>query len=338
MTTEHPVLGVGLGNYREVAVEVEDDLDVAHLGRIEEGIAPHNAFLEAAAETGLPGLAVWLVFLGTIGFVAVRALLVTRPEPGGPASAHHLLAAACVAGLAGWVAASAVLHVAQFRTLLVFAGIVAAVDLAGGRVAVPRARPAPAPARTRGRLRVLVGALVLLALAAVVAGRGAKHRWRGDSVVAVVPLQQRASALGAYEYDILSRPGVMRTMALVVGDPSGVRESVASVGLDPDDIAVRVDARATSGLLRVVVEGERRGDVAAALTAVTDQGVVAVNGLDTPFIASPVGEPSTREATEPRIDGRTWGLAGAAALTAWVLVAALAPRRGRPSRDRGAAA
>jgi len=49
---EHPILGVGAGAFR---FAVEPLLGLA--------AAPHNVFLSIAVELGLPGLAIWLLFV-----------------------------------------------------------------------------------------------------------------------------------------------------------------------------------------------------------------------------------------------------------------------------------
>jgi O-antigen ligase len=93
MWRSRPLLGVGPDNFRRLHVE--------YGGWIAAGNVPvgaHNAFLEAAATTGLPGLLALVAVFATSLAAAARAR--TRPEDRTRAGAVlALLAAALVQGL-----------------------------------------------------------------------------------------------------------------------------------------------------------------------------------------------------------------------------------------------
>jgi hypothetical protein len=67
---DHPVIGVGLGNYRDHAIARGIDL-IVPLGY--EGFHAHNTFMEILADTGVLGLGAFLYFLATVLHRLLRA-------------------------------------------------------------------------------------------------------------------------------------------------------------------------------------------------------------------------------------------------------------------------
>ena len=65
----HPLFGVGLGNFRDEFFARNVQLHV-ELGY--SSVHAHNTFLEILADTGITGLAAYLFFLGTVGLQLVR--------------------------------------------------------------------------------------------------------------------------------------------------------------------------------------------------------------------------------------------------------------------------
>ncbi|MDP8927694.1 MAG: O-antigen ligase family protein [Actinomycetota bacterium] len=126
MFLDHATVGVGAGNFSLIEPEYARRLGLAHASPL----APHNLYLEMAAEAGVLGLTTWLLFYGCAMFVAVRALvLLRRLDPSPTPSLAVLLAAGLVAGLAGWALTSLFLHLVGLRPLLVVIGFAAALDL-----------------------------------------------------------------------------------------------------------------------------------------------------------------------------------------------------------------
>ncbi len=101
MIADHPLTGVGAGNFTVRLHEYYgDDLDFAALPS-DNWIQPHDDFLWVAAEKGLPGLAVFVAI-----FVAAAAAIRTVLVGGGPADAR--LAVVCVAALVAYLVFSCV--------------------------------------------------------------------------------------------------------------------------------------------------------------------------------------------------------------------------------------
>jgi O-antigen ligase len=71
MVRQHPFLGVGLNNYTTLYQEYAKSLGLAPSA---EPRAPHNLYLEVAAETGVVGLAAFLLMIG----FAFRAIIAAR--------------------------------------------------------------------------------------------------------------------------------------------------------------------------------------------------------------------------------------------------------------------
>ena len=133
MAERHPFLGVGAGNFSEHY----RDLTPVWRFRLSQGHA-HNAFLQAAAQSGLLGLAAYLTIFAAVGMTLTRHLR----------SARDPTARALVVGVIGLSLAFAVhnvfdyLHVLSLPVQLVVAWAVAA---AVGREATEPARRAGSP-------------------------------------------------------------------------------------------------------------------------------------------------------------------------------------------------
>jgi len=72
MFGDHPILGVGLGNYQAIEPDyAARSIDLQFVNYVvQDRLVAHNTYLEIAAELGLIGLA---AFLGILGFTLVRA-------------------------------------------------------------------------------------------------------------------------------------------------------------------------------------------------------------------------------------------------------------------------
>jgi hypothetical protein len=69
MVEDHPIMGVGCGQW------LRESPRYFSSGTFKEtNYMPHNTYLQAAAETGLIGLAVYLLLLATVAFYLLRAL------------------------------------------------------------------------------------------------------------------------------------------------------------------------------------------------------------------------------------------------------------------------
>ncbi|MDQ3449629.1 MAG: O-antigen ligase family protein [Actinomycetota bacterium] len=253
MAEDHPILGVGLGNF----IRREPEYQRATGEFISEGvIAPHNLYLELLAETGVVGLAALLLLIGSAAFVTARAFLVARLLGSAPEAAlTRRLSAAVLAALAGWSVASSVLHLANLSALLVLVALGAALDVRARRclqvrdaVAAARwqwwpdamaghanhAEAQPSGPRTT-RLAVLAVAALMSAGAGLALGT-ATPRWTATAVATVVPVEP-GEARQAYAYDVRSREQLLPTYAALARSP-GFTLTVGSE-LDIDQTTLR---------------------------------------------------------------------------------------------------
>jgi O-antigen ligase len=132
MFLDHPLLGVGAGNYTVHFDRYADAVGFSARDYEQPGEVhyPHNLYLEIAAETGLVGLA---LFAGAIvaAFAALRRAHSTLLARGDVASAD--LARAFEIALVGYLVSSVFLHGHFQRYLWLLFGFAAALALMAGR-------------------------------------------------------------------------------------------------------------------------------------------------------------------------------------------------------------
>lgn len=123
MTLDHPVLGVGIGNYRFRYQDYAADIGID--GRAEERDA-HNRHLEVAAESGLVGAVAWaalIIATAVRAFGALRSRWVT-PDV-------RMATLAWTGAFVGWLATSVFLHDYQPEVeWLVLGAVFAAAEVA----------------------------------------------------------------------------------------------------------------------------------------------------------------------------------------------------------------
>lgn len=130
---DHPLLGIGPGNFTLVSVEYANELGLRHLS---SPFRAHNLYLEIAAETGIVGLA---TFLCLVGYLSIRLWQVrsqnrlARPD----ASA---IATALLFSLIAYLVTGVFLHLSFERYFWLL------VALCGAAVAILRPRPPTSPA------------------------------------------------------------------------------------------------------------------------------------------------------------------------------------------------
>lgn len=125
MFNDHPVAGVGAGNFGAHYPAYANIVGWSGRDYIPAGLRqyPHNQYLEIAAETGVAGL---LLFLGAMAVVLAelyraRRTLLERGE-----RTHAALVTAIAVSIAGYLVASIFLHSAYHRYLWLFIGFAAA--------------------------------------------------------------------------------------------------------------------------------------------------------------------------------------------------------------------
>lgn len=350
---DHPVLGVGPGNFLAVTEGY-----LSRLGLDTLPLAPHNQYLEAAAEGGLLGLTAWLLVLGGGFLVALRARLLARS--GGPAVAREAplpLSNAVLAALAGWAVASVFLHLATFRTLLFVIALGAALDIRARRQAEElRLQPDPEQGAGAGRLATspraasprgrwlrytaagLAGLLVLGAAALWNAAGPQERTWSASSSMQLVSVDEGRSNSPAYDLDTLSRTGLVRTLAGIVASPRFAEEGLARVAAYPVDVegvTVEVTGSVQSALVVVTATGPNP-DVAGFVAEETRAAASGFLNSISPLygVRNVAGEPVVEE-NEPSYD-RRWALVplGVAGLVVVGLLVSVVRRRPRQEASR----
>ncbi len=92
MALEHPIFGIGMGNFSTVA---EEESEKEHEST--EWKQPHNVYTQLAAETGIPGLLLYLAILFLTFRSAWRVRKATRGRPA--LASQHLLAGCMILAL-----------------------------------------------------------------------------------------------------------------------------------------------------------------------------------------------------------------------------------------------
>ena len=320
-----PILGVGPGAYTDLVPRYAGIVPTAVL---EPTDAPHNLYLQLAAESGVIGLAAWLAMFAGFALLAGRAAA-RFGAAGEPWRAHRPLAAAVLAGLAAWAVASVFLHLAYFRTLGVVFALAAAV--AAEAAGLPRRARAAGRAAPRSRPAPLVAAAVLLGATAGLATMLARTEQPTVTATRLVTLAPTVDpyAWNAYSYDVRSRLPVLPTFAALAVDPRRADAPGAAVAAVPDPVrgTIRISAQADD-------EATARRRLDAALVEAGDR--VRASGAARAYSLAPVGavqsEPGAYHPAASWAAALPAALAGGAA-AGLAAVAAVRGRRRPPARQ-----
>jgi hypothetical protein len=326
MFVDHPLLGVGTGNFELVEPDYQRNAGLV-LSRV---IAPHNLYLQAAAESGVLGLGAWLLFFGT-GLAAAGYVLVWgargEPEGRGPGELlvsrqERLVAAGIVAGLVGWGLASVFLHLANLRILMLVLALAAAskadVDRARrslGKVGIP-APTAWGPAGDLPALRPPSGRRRWLGLAGRAAVAGAliagfvalpvfrERRWTAQATAVVVAQRPEGPSADSYDYDVLTRDLLLPTYREIVRQPQSRAAAPRQPGPPPRDVdRLPADASPTGATLTVSATSPEPGPAREMATATLAQGMAYVDSLNRLFVLQPVpgAVPTVRPVTHVKV-------------------------------------
>ncbi|MEJ2888007.1 O-antigen ligase family protein [Actinomycetospora aeridis] len=256
MITDHPLTGVGAGNFIPAfpAVARANGIDSLVL-------APHNMYLQIAAESGIPALLAWLAFFGAAVLAAVRAryLLGGVRTPSGILPPEAMLATAAIASLGGWAVAGIVLHADNLRILAIPIVIAASLDMAARRSVAPRLGGARSwqpgmlwelAVREREPRRqwhwVLPAAVgVVVAVAVGLSPLVVIHRWSTTATVEIVA-DPSHGPLDDYAVEVLNRAPLSATYLAVLSDPATVRAAGDAAGLPPDEVRTAAVTAATT--------------------------------------------------------------------------------------------
>lgn len=296
MARDHPLLGVGAGNF-ELR---EEDYRRRYGPELNENLAPHDVYLEMLSESGVVGLAGWLAFLLGAALLGVRTVVTARrrapprstrhvgaPAATGGVALPALLAAGLVAGLAGWAVASVFLHLADFAVLLTVVALVAALDVQLRGVAAAAVPAAPRVERPRRVLaRLAAAGLALLLTGALVGTR--PQRWEASAAATVV-----SPAASAYAQTVLSRGPVVASYVDVAARPRFLREAGTMAGVPPGAVArsrLAVRQAGSSAVLLVTVDSPRRADAARLAPAATAAVAAYAGSLRALYTVRPATE------------------------------------------------
>jgi O-antigen ligase len=138
MTEDHPLVGVGLGNFpAQSPLYVREPGELVAVGQIvETKQRTHNTYLEMLSETGIVGLLLFLLVLGSA--LGAATVAVRRLQAAGERVAADLIRGVLVASLAALAASAFLSNGSDKRLWLLLAlgpGVLAATELQrrGGR-------------------------------------------------------------------------------------------------------------------------------------------------------------------------------------------------------------
>jgi O-antigen ligase len=142
LTFEHPIFGVGMGDFSSASAHQWST------GSGRDWVQTHNTYLQFSSELGVPGLVLYIILLTTT-FKTLRRAREQIPE-GGPGTKPYMLRLICDAttiSLTGYLLTSAFANVGYQCYFFIIAGIGQAFAIAALRVTAnePEKVPVPAP-------------------------------------------------------------------------------------------------------------------------------------------------------------------------------------------------
>lgn len=310
---DHPVTGVGVGNFTEVEPRYMAHATIGTPSRV---FAPHNLYLELAAEQGLAGLAAWALFLGGSCFLCLRVIALAGTNRG-----ERLLSAGLLAGLSAWAAASVFLHLVGYRNLLLIVGLITVVDLqsrerhndlmTGAGIEVRSTRR---QVMSGGRLAVLAiaGVTIIVASAALLQNTPlfeGKTRYVADVSLQVRPARGGAEYANAYRWDTVNRALLLPTYAGIIGSQRFRDEAERQLRLTDSKAMEGTTLSAigdpANGIIRVSSESSNRAVPAALIDRVVADATAYLRGASPTYVVREV----SREEVRP-IKQRNYALLG----------------------------
>lgn len=276
MFVDNVAVGVGPENFQLAWGDYNDRADIV----VRRSVAPHNLYLQLAAEGGLLGLFGWVVFYGGVMVLAMRVIVASPTNRGGPAPPERLLAVGVLSGLAAWGVSSVFLHLSYFRPLLVLMVLVAVLHdrlRLEDRPEVVMEMPGRRPSPRRRRLTVAVAACAMLLAGFLVVDPGPRT-WVASVQIVMVPPGSENRSDRAYSYDLLGRSEVMPTFAAVVqriGAP--LVEDGRLSGGDSEALDVNVSGTSSQAVVTVDVHGSSPVETLRVAREIAQRGADYVN-------------------------------------------------------------
>jgi O-antigen ligase len=275
---DHPAAGVGLGNIPAVWDDYSDRADIV----VERVVAPHNLYLQLAAEGGLLGLGGAMVFFVGVMVIALRVAWAYPAGTGARAAPERVLAVGAVAAFAGWGVASLFLHLSQLRVLLVAIAVVAVLDSQRTRRRRTAADAMAPDAHGAPWIRMAAATAVALGVATVGAlafNAVSQQVWVARVPVTVLPQPSPAEGglVEPYTHEVITLPTVLLTYAAAIEHTglSAVNQDGSAVATD--GYTVQVDEASASALLVVEVHGNSRQTATGLAEAVASNGTSQIN-------------------------------------------------------------
>lgn len=312
MAADRPLLGVGTGNFTLAQPEYQRR-DPTFTRRT---LAPHNLYVQLAAESGLLGLLSWLAFFGSIVVLALSARHRRQGLPRGPSA----LPGALVAGLAAWAFASVFLHLAEFHLLVIAVALVLLLHDRTREVPVPE-RPESPPLRFARRL---AAATALVCFCIAVAGAASalpmtRHPWE---VTVFSTVTARDGGGNPYEYDVAGRGVINTSFAVLLEEQTRRVAGLFPAGQRPQ---FEVANQPTSQLLTVTAVSPERAPALEAADQVLVRAVRQIDATGSFYVLRPLQQPRVSRRTVLRAGGAATALglgAGVAAVSAGAVLAA----------------
>jgi O-antigen ligase len=299
MFRDHPLTGVGIGNFDSALLPylrsgVAELPPTAKFGQI----APHNTYLQMAAESGIVGLIGFLLLFGCAVSLAVIAGVRAHRMPSTDPDAHRFkwFTTALIASLGGWAMMSVSLHEAQVRTLFGLFGLAGAAEIVTR--ALPRGRrKARLPWAIvrgdliRGSLAVVVSAVAVLALPVQ------SQDWE-RTVTMLIEVDEPATNRFAYLQNFAVRSDTWRRTLAAVTTSDGVRAKLANdIGEFDTTLNLRAVARRFNSSIEYSFGGPDPATLELLTNSVNLRMVEAVDELNVPFRLRPLPAGPSRQIT-----------------------------------------
>jgi O-antigen ligase len=300
MFRDHPMTGVGIGNFDTALLPylrngVAELPPTARFGEI----APHNTYLQMAAESGIVGLIGFLALFGcAVALAVIAGVRAHRMPPTDPdANRFKWFTTALIASLGGWAMMSVSLHEAQVRTLFGLFGLAGAAEVVTRTLPRGRRKARLPWAMVRGDL--IRGALAVVASAVAVLLLPVQSQDWERTVTMLIEVDEPAADRFAYLQNFAVRSDNWRRTLAAVTTSDGVRAKLAGdIGEFDSKLNLRATARRFNSSIEYRFGGPNPDTVELLTNSVNLRMVEAVDELNVPFRLRPLPAGPARQITK----------------------------------------
>lgn len=249
---DRPLFGAGPGSFPLIVHDYSSRENDLLIGTV---TAPHNLYLEIAAQSGIVGLTGWLILVIGVMVLSVRSLIgLAGADPAGRRGAPtRALAAGVLGAVVGWSVASLFLHLEYFRPVLIVFALAGLLHCSTSDRATGHEAAASVRALRGLRRGSTVAAIVVLAASAIVASWLAalsEQRYTAQAQFTVLPAP---GTYAAYSLDVRSRLPVLPAYAAMIdsappqadtfveAEPARGLITITAQGSDPNDAGARAN-------------------------------------------------------------------------------------------------